>query len=117
MQTAWHRTRLLFPGILLVAASLGCNRTPVDDSHADSVVLLVDVKTHEVFVRENVSQLPAKHPRTGDRTLVSGMYCRRCQKWYPVPPVEELIRNPQARQCPKTGSPLTGEGPWPEQTD
>lgn len=58
---------------------------------------------------------PPVNPKTGQATLVAGMYCDQCKKWYAVPPAEIIGGNQAALKCPvhKTTK-LVQEGPPPE---
>lgn len=56
---------------------------------------------------------PAVNPETGRATLVSALYCPKCERWRAAPPLELLQRNPSAGQCPKHRVPLTTDGPLP----
>lgn len=54
---------------------------------------------------------PALDPKTGRRTLVQALYCPKCRKWYPAPPVELFERMPGGPVCPRTGTPLVETEP------
>ena len=54
---------------------------------------------------------PALNPATGKKTLVQGLYCAKCNKWYRAPPPEMVERSPRGPSCPVTGDPLSMEGP------
>ena len=79
-------------------------------------MVFVDTKTMAPVVRSVADSLPAANPATGKRTLMPGLYCSTCQKWYPVPPPDEINRRPNAALCPETQEPLISDGPWPEES-
>ncbi len=54
---------------------------------------------------------PAVNPETGRRTLLRGLYCDQCRKWYPVPPAHREGTNPLHQRCPKHHTPLSQNGP------
>lgn len=54
---------------------------------------------------------PALNPATGRKSLVQGLYCAKCRKWYRAPPPEMVERSPRGPTCPVTGEPLSVEGP------
>lgn len=76
-------------------------------------MVYVDTVTGEAQAMEVAGEFPAVQPRTGKRTLMPAMYCAKCGKWHPVPPPDRINRAGRAALCPKTGAPLTAEGPWP----
>ena len=92
---------------------LGCSTADTGDETAGKMVF-VDRETMVPFVLTVSESLPAVNPQTGQRTLMPGLYCADCQTWYPVPPPDQINRRPDAALCPKTGTPLTADGPWPE---
>ncbi len=57
---------------------------------------------------------PALNSRTGRKTLMQGLYCSQCRKWYPAPPPEMVNQQPRGPACPKDGSALTVEEPVDE---
>src|SRR5690606_15223202 len=98
----------------LTACLSSCERGSDVPSEASAVTVLLDARSSALFTSSEAGGEPAVHPRTGRKTLMPALYCPRCQKWHPVPPVEQLQRSPRARQCPKTGVALVANGPVPE---
>ncbi len=78
-------------------------------------MVYVDTVTKKPIVMEIADSFPATNPETDKRTLMPAMYCPKCSKWHPVPPLDQINRTPRATQCPKTGTQLTPDGPWPEE--
>ncbi len=76
-------------------------------------MVFVDVESGSPVTAPPSTDLPALHPETGRRTLMPGLYCPQCRQWHPAPPLEELQRNPEARQCPKCGAAMSADGPAP----
>ncbi|MAG92727.1 MAG: hypothetical protein CMJ48_03100 [Planctomycetaceae bacterium] len=76
-------------------------------------MVFVCTATGEV-IRAEVQPTPAVNPKTKRATLMPGLYCRKCEKWYPAPPAEVLQRVVNGAACPKTGWPLYAEGPLAE---
>ena len=77
------------------------------------LMVYVDEKTDEAFaVRARSSREP--NPETGERTLIPGLYCEKCQKWKPVGPIEALQNGRSIRKCPIHKTILTKDGPLPE---
>jgi hypothetical protein len=114
--TAISHSRQLMGLVLatwLVCAGWSCHRSGTESSIAAKELVLIDSKTGDVFQAPLGTAVPAKNPQTKKQNLVNAMYCEKCAKWYPVPPLEVLQRNPRARQCPKTGNPLKPTGPIP----
>ena len=58
---------------------------------------------------------PAKNPKTGRKTLVQGLYCSQCRKWYPAPPPEMAQQTPRGPTCPVDHSALSADGTFGEQ--
>lgn len=102
----------IIPGVLSLILA-GCSSDEADAVLADRMVY-VDTKTGQAVVRDVVSPVPAVNPETNERTLMPGLYCPTCQKWYPVPPPEQINSRPNAGQCPNDRTPLTADGPWPD---
>lgn len=72
--------------------------------------VFVCTESFEVF-RIPSQPSPAVNPNTGQATLVQGLYCGQCQKWYPAPPLEAVGGNAGAITCPVHRSPLSSVGP------
>ena len=53
------------------------------------------------------------NPRTGQPTLIPGLYCTDCKKWRASPPMNVLQHNPSASVCPSHKVPMTADGPLP----
>src|SRR5687768_11317754 len=98
---------------VLLLSSPGCSDRSETEPVAAKQVVYVDLETQQPVVAEASNEAPAVHPETGRRTLMPGLYCAQCERWYPSPPVEELQRNPDARKCRTCGSPLSADGPVP----
>jgi uncharacterized protein YbaR (Trm112 family) len=101
---------------LLTVVLLGIGCGPAVDGTGDAKpkdALFVDTKTGEVIIAPEATQLPALNPNTGTATLLPGLFCPKCRKWYPTPPIEVLNRNPGAASCPEDKTPLNALGPWP----
>ncbi len=104
--------------LVLVAttALAGCGGSePPSQTGREGKMVYVDTVTKKATVMEVADSFPATHPRTGKRTLMPALYCSKCSKWHPVPPLDQINRKPRATQCLKTGAPLTADGPWPEE--
>lgn len=101
-----------FAGVWLLSL-VGCGLAPASADAAPQQMLLVDLKTGEAIVSPVVTQFPAKNPKTGQTTLMPGLYCPECRAWHATPPVDQVNRQPGAAKCAKTGALLTPHGPWP----
>ncbi len=84
-----------------------------DRSDRQGRMVYVDTASGGALAMDIAGEFPAIHPRTGKRTLMPALYCPKCGKWHPVPPPDQINRTARAAQCPKTGEPLTPDGPWP----
>lgn len=91
----------------LAIAVCGCGADKFD---GDQGVAYVCTETQAVVV-DAPQPTPAVNPHTGRRTLVRGMYCDKCQEWFPVPPD---ARHPEGIRCRKHGTPMSLDGPLPE---
>ncbi len=119
------RVTILMKQLFILLAVIGCcglagwtvyqqtKSTPVDisvaEDDADEITLL-NPKTGEV-TRVEWTPTPAIDPKTGERTLVQGLYCEKCDKWYPAPPREMAERLPGGPVCYYDQTRLTANGP------
>jgi DNA-directed RNA polymerase subunit RPC12/RpoP len=92
----------------------GCSHEGSEPTTQATQMVYVDLQTNKAVVGDRSDVVPAVNPATGERSLMPGMYCSRCGQWRPAPPLEELQRNPAARQCPRCGSAMSADGPWPK---
>lgn len=99
-------------GAVLIAAIAGCGSGVPGPTTGNNAVF-VDTVTLTAMVLPVSGALPEIHPETGKRTLMPGLFCPECQKWYPVPAPEQINRQPDAARCPRTRTPLIADGPWP----
>ena len=118
MTFASRRSNLFaFCGVLICSRFAGCSDAPKAPDETASRMVYVDLKTRSPLVQPSTDEVPAVHPETGQRTLMPGLYCSSCERWHPAPAFETLQRTPGAARCPKTGTPLTLDGPWPQGDD
>ena len=101
---------VIFGSVIL----LGCGASDSTEATPLGRAVYVDTRTRETFVCPVAEVLPAVNPSTKRRTLMPGLYCTTCRRWYPVPPADQINRAPGAALCPETGNALTTDGPWPE---
>lgn len=92
---------------------LGCGEGESDDGTAGRMVF-VDTQTMAAMVQPVSDTFPSVNPLTGQPTLMPGLYCSSCRKWYPVPPPDQINRRPDGALCPKTRTLLIADGPWPD---
>lgn len=113
------QNRLAIWGFLVVAVPalfVGCGGLESSDMEGrEGKMVYVDTVTKEATVMEIAATFPAVQPLTGKRTLMPAMYCEKCAQWHAVPPPDQINRTPGAASCPKTGTPLTLDGPWPDE--
>ncbi|MCC7421834.1 MAG: hypothetical protein IT428_16265 [Planctomycetaceae bacterium] len=96
---------------LLLAAGLLAGCSDGKSGHAAiEPMVYVDTETGKV-VQAPPEPTPAVNPDTGKKTLMPGLYCSRCKKWYPSAPLEVAQRNPSSRMCPKHRTPMETKGP------
>lgn len=106
---------MLLSYVALFLSGSGCRFGEAEGAASGKRMTYICTETKEVMTAAP-QPTPAVNPKTGRRTLVAALYCSRCRKWYPAPPLDVLQRNPGAALCPKTGEPLSLDGP-PVQTD
>jgi hypothetical protein len=82
-------------------------------AQSSSQVTYVCSETGVVIVGP-AQQEPAVHPETGRRTLLRGVYCPQCGKWYRAPSSEKVGGNPRELRCSVHNIPMTYEGPAPQ---
>jgi len=97
--------------ISLVVVSMlmltGCGTGEASDARQDTVYVCTE--TGELSLGPS-RETPAVNEETGNRTLLRGLYCEKCDKWYPAPPSRSFGGNPLQMPCPKTGGPLSATG-------
>lgn len=98
---------------LALLMTAGCGKTEPDRETPKQIVYF-DRATKKPVVAAAGDEVPAKHPVTGKRTLVPALYCKKCKKWYPAPPLDLQQRDPNARNCPRHKVPMTTDGPRPQ---
>lgn len=77
-------------------------------SHPD--VTYVCSETGKVVVAP-AQQTPAVNPETGRRTLLRGVYCTQCDKWYTTPVADRAGGNPREVRCRVHDIPMAYDGP------
>jgi hypothetical protein len=97
-------TILLF-GIIWMTPSNGA-------AQSETIVTYVCSETGAVIAAP-AQQEPALNPETGRRTLLRGVYCPQCAKWYRAPSPEHQSGNPRPLTCSVHNVPMTYEGPSP----
>ena len=91
----------------------GCGHEPVAVvDHTQRVY--VDLATQKPLMLPVQDHVPAKHPETGKNTLMPGLYCPQCGRWYASPPTDVVQRTGSASRCPKGGHPMSPHGPAPQ---
>jgi hypothetical protein len=98
----------LLLGFVVIFAGCGSKET---DAAAREIVF-VCTETREVF-HLPAQAAPALNPKTGKPTLAPGLYCAKCDKWFPTPPLDVVGGNPGALTCPVHHRALVPEGPKP----
>jgi hypothetical protein len=94
----------------ICTAMAGCG--PSASEATTRPVVYVCTETREAFHLPS-QPTPATNPKTGKPTLVQGLYCSKCDKWYPTPPLDAVGGNPGAITCPVHRSALVADGPEP----
>lgn len=103
---------LIWLAVISIVIS-GCGTADETGSDEPPTMMFVDVKTGEARALPATAEVPVVNPDTGQRTMMPAMYCETCEKWYPVPPAEQLNRAQGAGMCPKHKTPLKAVGPRP----
>jgi hypothetical protein len=103
---------LVIAGRLIYPVLAGERDYPVHEQDRQEFVY-VDRESGETFLMRAANPVET-HPRTGQQTLMPGLYCQQCQKWHASPPLSVLQQNPSASQCPVHKAPMTREGPLPK---
>jgi hypothetical protein len=97
---------------LLVAATAGCSHRSQASATTPVPVVYVCTETKEIITAP-LQKVPAVNPKTGRSTLVRGVYCAECGRWYAAPPDTHRSGNPKPLRCPIHKSIMTFEGPPP----
>lgn len=88
----------------------GSSRVP--DAKLQKIVF-VDTVTGDEFLMPARSSTEV-HPQTGERTLIPGMYCEKCQRWKPAAPLDVMQTSHAVYRCPIHRIPLVREGILPD---
>ncbi|MCA9055801.1 MAG: hypothetical protein KDA75_18320 [Planctomycetaceae bacterium] len=108
--------RRKFALLLLLSMTLSasaCSRQP-SASPAERSIVCVDIHTGQVFAVDATESVPTVNPESGEKSLMPGLYCERCQTWHVAPSVEQLHRQHGVAYCAKTGGVLKLDGPRPD---
>ncbi|MBI2478897.1 MAG: hypothetical protein HYV60_09765 [Planctomycetia bacterium] len=100
--------------VVAVSSLAGCGGSDEIPTVEVRRAVYVDTKTLKAMVCDVTNETPAVNPATGQRTLMPALYCPKCLRWHPLPPLDQINRTPNATKCSKTGATLTADGPWPE---
>ena len=92
-----------------VFGTAGCNST----AQSSENVTYVCTESGKVVVAPAQPQ-PAVNPETGKKTLLRGVYCPQCSKWYATPSPDHARGNPRELQCRVHNIPMTYDGPIPQ---
>lgn len=92
----------------------GCNSSEPEVSEQLAWKVAFDQKSKQAFAVDSTASLPVTNPENSKSQLLPAWYCEACQKWYPVPPLEQINRSQGAGVCPKDGNALSPNGPRPE---
>lgn len=98
--------------VISVMLFAGCG--PTGAAPVETQMVYVDTADHRVLLMPQQPTTPAVSPVTGKRTLVPGLYCAECRRWYASPPPEVLQRSTAAYRCPRGGHPMRPDGPPPD---
>ncbi len=93
--------------IALALCTVGCSS---EEQPLGPESVFVCTESLEVF-HIPAQPTPAVNPKTGRPTLVHGLYCAKCDKWYPAPPLDVVGGNAGAITCPVHRSSLSPAGP------
>lgn len=111
--TTVSNTTVRYCALLMATVFVGgCSDQQQSVTNPNEMVY-VDIATQTPLTLPVQSSIPAKHPKTGKKTLVPGLYCPECGCWYAAPPVEVLQRSASAFHCPQGGHPMSPNGPRP----
>ena len=76
-------------------------------------LVYIDRESNEIFfANDQVAQLV--HPETGKATLTGAVFCPQCETWSPSPPLERLVRDKHAINCPVCKTQRSFEGAIPD---
>ena len=91
---------------------LGCSTA--DRQNDGTQMVYVNTQDQEAVVSAVASEFPARHPNTGERTLMPALYCAKCLAWRAVPPAVQINRSPGATECQACQTMMSIDGPWPQ---
>jgi hypothetical protein len=79
---------------------------------AGNPIVYVCTETQEAFSLPPQT-VPAVNPNTRRPTLVRGVYCSGCKRWYAAPPTNHRSGNPKPLTCHIHKIAMSYEGPFP----
>jgi uncharacterized protein YbaR (Trm112 family) len=93
--------------LLTAATLLGCggDGNVVDEEDAPPEFTYICSKSKEREVGP-LRTWPYDNPKVPGGQFMLSLHCRKCDKWYPVPPPDKGRGNPLAYRCPKTNGEL-----------
>lgn len=103
-----------FLGCLLLVGTLGCQHAEetIVSEQPDQVAF--DSISKLAYAIDAKIVLPIANPHNEKSQLQPALFCTKCLKWSPSPPLDQLNRNPGAATCQRDGTPLVAEGPLPK---
>ncbi|MEW4488526.1 hypothetical protein AB1L42_10620 [Thalassoglobus sp. JC818] len=99
-----------------IILAAGCGSAEVANVSQPEVQVAFDLKSRSAFTIPASIHLPSENPQDPGSNLQLAMYCPECARWYPAPPLDQIHRTPGVGKCRKHGTPLSFEGPLPEQS-
>ncbi len=103
---------LFLAGRMLYPALAGDRSAAPRETELQEVVYVCR-QSGETFVLR-AKEPVEKHPRTGQASLMPGLYCEKCRQWRPSPPLDVLQQDLSARLCPKDRTVMIADGPKPQ---
>jgi hypothetical protein len=112
MNSGWSK---LMGGLAVIAVLVGVIfwLTPRNGAAQSSTIVTYVCSETGKVIAAPAQQEPAVNPETGRRTLLRGVYCAQCAKWYRAPSPEHSSGNPRELRCRIHDAPMTFEGPAP----
>ncbi len=108
MNAKWIASAALAAGLAAATA------LSIGGRHTGSAAAIVYVCTETGQVLSAPPQpVPAINPATGRRTLVRGVYCAGCNRWYAAPAPDHRTGNPRPPVCRIHHVAMTFDGPDP----
>lgn len=114
MNSQWPKLLAVIALVVLIPTAWFWMTARGGSAAAGEDVVYVCSETGQTVVAP-LQATPAINPAIGKATLLRGVYCPKCDRWYAMPPSDHAAGNPKPLICRVHNVPMTTDGPKPAQ--